>query len=118
MIVVTYKGEEKYFSTKAISAMVLKKMRDIAEAYLSTIVKNAVITVPAYFNNSQRKATKDAGSIAGLNIMRIINKPTAAAIGYGLDKVCIGKRNVLIFDLGGSITYVYHYLSLTMVFLK
>jgi heat shock protein 1/8 len=106
MIVVTFKGEEKHFAAEEISSMVLKKMREIAEAYLGTTVKNAVVTVPAYFNDSQRKATKDAGAIAGLNVMRIINEPTAAAIGYGLDKVGIGKRNVLIFDLGGGTTDV------------
>ncbi|XP_062154328.1 heat shock cognate 70 kDa protein-like [Alnus glutinosa] len=104
MIVVTHKGEEKHFAAEEISSMVLKKMREIAEAYLCTTVKNAVITVPAYFNDLQRKATKDAGNIAGLNVMRIINEPTAASIGYGLDKVGIGKRNVLIFDLGGGTT--------------
>uniref|UniRef100_A0A7N2ME53 Heat shock cognate 70 kDa protein n=1 Tax=Quercus lobata TaxID=97700 RepID=A0A7N2ME53_QUELO len=103
MIVVTYKGEEKHFSAEEISSMVLKKMREMAEAYLGTIVKNAVVTVPAYFNDSQRKATKDAGGIAGLNILRIINEPTAATIAYGLDKSSgIMKRNVLIFDLGGG----------------
>ncbi|XP_062154326.1 heat shock cognate 70 kDa protein-like [Alnus glutinosa] len=102
MIVVTYKGEEKHFAAEEISSMVIKHMREIAEAYLGTTVRNAVVTVPAYFNDSQRKATKDAGGIAGLNVMRIINEPTAAAIGYGLDKVGIGKRNVLIFDLGGG----------------
>uniref|UniRef100_A0A7N2MGU1 Heat shock protein 70 n=1 Tax=Quercus lobata TaxID=97700 RepID=A0A7N2MGU1_QUELO len=84
--------------------MVLKMMREIAEAYLGTTVKNVVVTVPAYFNDSQRKATKDAGGIAGLNVLRIINEPTAAAIAYGLDKIAdsIGKGNVLIFDLGGG----------------
>ncbi|GLT77987.1 hypothetical protein SLA2020_495390 [Shorea laevis] len=106
MIVVTYKGEEKHFAAEEISSMVIKKMREVAEAYLGTTVKNAVITVPAYFNDSQRKATKDAGGIAGLNVMRIINESTAAAIGYGLDKGGIGKRNVLIFDLGGGTTDV------------
>jgi heat shock protein 1/8 len=104
MIVVNYKGEEKHFAAEEISSMVLKKMREMAEAYLGTTVKNAVVTVPAYFNDSQRKATKDAGGIAGLNVLRIINEPTAAAIAYGLDKKSgsIGKRNVLIFDLGGG----------------
>jgi heat shock protein 1/8 len=102
MIVVTYKGEEKHFAAEEISSMVIKKMREVAEAYLGTTVKNAVVTVPAYFNDSQRKATKDAGGIAGLNVMRIINEPTAAAIGYGLDKVAMDKRNVLIFYLGGG----------------
>ncbi|RYR03152.1 hypothetical protein Ahy_B06g081994 isoform E [Arachis hypogaea] len=84
--------------------MVLMKMREIAEAYLGSSVKNAVVTVPAYFNDSQRQATKDAGVIAGLNVMRIINEPTAAAIAYGLDKkaTSVGEKNVLIFDLGGG----------------
>ncbi|KAG6670082.1 hypothetical protein CIPAW_01G286500 [Carya illinoinensis] len=83
--------------------MVLKKMREIAEAYLGKTVKNAVVTVPAYFNDAQRKATMDASDIAGLNVMRILNEPTAAAIAYGLDKVGrIGKRDALIFDLGGG----------------
>uniref|UniRef100_A0A2N9IAE1 Uncharacterized protein n=1 Tax=Fagus sylvatica TaxID=28930 RepID=A0A2N9IAE1_FAGSY len=97
-------GEEKHFAAEEISSMVLKKMREMAEAYLGTTVKNAVVTVPAYFNDSQRKATKDAGGIAGLNVLRIINEPTAAAIAYGLDKKSdsFGKRNVLIFDLGGG----------------
>nr|XP_023909298.1 heat shock cognate 70 kDa protein-like [Quercus suber] len=104
MIVVNYKGEEKHFGAEEISSMVLKKMRETAEAYLGTTVKNAVVTVPAYFNDSQRKATKDAGGIAGMNVLHIINEPTAAAIAYGLDKIAdsIGKRNVLIFDLGGG----------------
>ncbi|KAF3961357.1 hypothetical protein CMV_014016 [Castanea mollissima] len=104
MIVVNYKGEEKHFSAEEISSMVLRMMREIAEAYLGTTVKNAVVTVPAYFNDSQRKATNDAGGIAGLNVLRIINEPTAAAIAYGLDKIAdsIGKSNVLIFDLGGG----------------
>ena len=104
MIVVTYKGEEKQFSAEEISSMVLIKMREIAEAYLGITIKNAVVTVPAYFNDSQRQATKDAGVIAGLNVMRIINEPTAAAIAYGLDKkaTSAGEKNVLIFDLGGG----------------
>lgn len=106
MIVVTYKGEEKHFAAEEISSMVLKKMREIAEAYLNKPVKNAVVTVPAYFNDSQRKATNDAGGIAGLNVMQIINEPTAAAIAYGFGKVTIDKRNVLIFDLGGGTTDV------------
>lgn len=96
-----FKGELKTFSAEEISSMVLIKMKEIAEAYLSREVKNAVITVPAYFNDSQRQATKDAGLIAGLNVLRIINEPTAAAIAYGLEKK--GKeKNVLIFDLGGG----------------
>ncbi|RDX81414.1 Heat shock cognate 70 kDa protein, partial [Mucuna pruriens] len=104
MIVVSYKGQEKHFSAEEISSMVLTKMREIAEAYLESPVKNAVVTVPAYFNDSQRKATIDAGAIAGLNVMRIINEPTAAAIAYGLDKRtnCVGERNIFIFDLGGG----------------
>ncbi|KAJ8754095.1 hypothetical protein K2173_001993 [Erythroxylum novogranatense] len=104
MIVVSYKGEEKQFAAEEISSMVLIKMREIAEAYLGSTVKNAVVTVPAYFNDSQRQATKDAGVIAGLNVMRIINEPTAAAIAYGLDKkaTSVGEKNVLIFDLGGG----------------
>ncbi|MED6192836.1 70-kilodalton heat shock protein [Stylosanthes scabra] len=104
MISVTYKAQEKHLSAEEVSSMVLTKMREIAEAYLEAPVNNAVITVPAYFNDCQRKATKDAGAIAGLNVMRIINEPTAAAIAYGLDKVanCSVERNILIFDLGGG----------------
>eukprot|EP00253_Pinus_taeda_P009347 PITA_09347 len=103
-IVVTYKGEEKHFAAEEISSMVLTKMKEIAEAYLGTTVKNVVVTVPAYFNDSQRQATKDAGAISGLNVMRIINEPSAAAIAYGLDKKASssGEKNVLIFDLGGG----------------
>jgi L1 cell adhesion molecule like protein len=82
--------------------MVLTKMRETAESFLGETCKNAVITVPAYFNDNQRQATKDAGSIAGLNVLRIINEPTAAAIAYGLDKKGQGERHVLIFDLGGG----------------
>merc|ERR1711998_510164 len=100
-IQVTFKGEEKTFAPEEISSMVLTKMKEIAEAYVGKEVKNAVVTVPAYFNDSQRQATKDAGTIAGLNVLRIINEPTAAAIAYGLDKSG-GERNVLIFDLGGG----------------
>merc|ERR1719235_3098228 len=102
MISVKFKGEQKKFQAEEISSMVLVKMKEIAEAYLNTTVKNAVVTVPAYFNDSQRQATKDAGQIAGLNVQRIINEPTAAAIAYGLDKKGQGERNVLIFDLGGG----------------
>ncbi|XP_054711561.1 heat shock 70 kDa protein cognate 4 [Uloborus diversus] len=101
-IQVEYKGENKTFTPEEISSMVLIKMKEIAEAYLGKTVTNAVITVPAYFNDSQRQATKDAGTIAGLNVLRIINEPTAAAIAYGLDKKGTGERNVLIFDLGGG----------------
>ncbi|XP_031485420.1 heat shock cognate 70 kDa protein-like isoform X1 [Nymphaea colorata] len=104
VIVVEYKGEEKRFVAEEISSMVLNKMREIVEAYLGTKVVNAVVTVPAYFNDSQRQATKDAGTIAGLNVMRIINEPTAAAIAYGFDKNVgsRGKKNILVFDLGGG----------------
>ncbi|GJT95922.1 heat shock cognate 70 kDa protein 2-like protein [Tanacetum coccineum] len=104
MIVVNHKAEEKQFSAEEISSMVLIKMKEIAEAYLGKSIKNAVVTVPAYFNDSQRQATKDAGAIAGLNVLRIINEPTAAAIAYGLDKKAssTGEKNVLIFDLGGG----------------
>jgi L1 cell adhesion molecule like protein len=101
IIEVDYKGEKKQFKAEEISSMVLTKMREIAEAYLGKEVKNAVVTVPAYFNDSQRQATKDAGSIAGLNVLRIINEPTAAAIAYGLDQKG-EEKNVLIFDLGGG----------------
>ena len=101
VIEVEYKGETKQFSPEEISSMVLTKMKQIAESYLGKEVKNAVITVPAYFNDSQRQATKDAGTIAGLNVMRIINEPTAAAIAYGLDQKG-GEKNILIFDLGGG----------------
>ncbi|XP_021760880.1 heat shock 70 kDa protein 18-like isoform X1 [Chenopodium quinoa] len=106
VIVVTYKGEEKQFSPEEISSMILVKMKETAEAYLGSTVKDAVVTVPAYFNDSQRQATKDAGVIAGLNVMRVINEPTAAAIAYGLEKrgnECdIARVNVLVFDLGGG----------------
>merc|ERR1711985_188876 len=101
-IQVQYKGEEKTFSAEEISSMVLIKMKETAEAFVGKDVKDVVVTVPAYFNDSQRQATKDAGTIAGLNVMRIINEPTAAAIAYGLDKKTTGERNVLIFDLGGG----------------
>jgi L1 cell adhesion molecule like protein len=99
---VEYKGETKTFFPEEVSSMVLTKMKETAEAYLGKTVTDAVVTVPAYFNDSQRQATKDAGTIAGLNVLRIINEPTAAAIAYGLDKKGKGERNVLIFDLGGG----------------
>ncbi|KAJ9549325.1 hypothetical protein OSB04_021868 [Centaurea solstitialis] len=104
MIVVTYKGVEKQFAAEEISSMVLSKMKEVANAYLNTDVKAAVITVPAYFDDSQRQATKDAATVAGLCVLRLLNEPTAAAIAYGLDQKAsiIGEVNVLIFDLGGG----------------
>jgi len=100
-IEVQFKGETKRFLAEEISSMVLVKMKEIAEAYVGREVASAVITVPAYFNDSQRQATKDAGTISGLNVLRIINEPTAAAIAYGLDKKG-GEKNILVFDLGGG----------------
>uniref|UniRef100_A0A914NWC9 Heat shock protein 70 n=1 Tax=Meloidogyne incognita TaxID=6306 RepID=A0A914NWC9_MELIC len=99
---VEVKGEMKAFFPEEVSAMVLTKIKETAEAFLGQTVKDAVITMPAYFNDSQRQATKDAGTISELNVLRIINEPTAAAIAYGLDKKGQGERNVLIFDLGGG----------------
>jgi len=101
-IEVDFKGETKRFEPEEISSMVLTKMKEIAEMYIGTDIKDAVVTVPAYFNDSQRQATKDAAAIAGLNCLRIINEPTAAAIAYGLDKHKDEDKNVLIFDLGGG----------------
>ncbi|CAM9612412.1 unnamed protein product [Heterosigma akashiwo] len=100
-ISVTVDGKEKTFAPEEISAMVLQKMRETAEAFLSKEIKNAVVTVPAYFNDAQRQATKDAGTISGMTVQRIINEPTAAAIAYGLDKKG-GEKNILVFDLGGG----------------
>ena len=102
VINVEFKGEKKEFKPEEISSMILSKMKEIAESYLGQTVSSAVITVPAYFNDSQRQSTKDAGVIAGLDVKRIINEPTAAAIAYGLDKKGAGERNVLIYDLGGG----------------
>ncbi|ODQ63248.1 heat shock protein 70 [Nadsonia fulvescens var. elongata DSM 6958] len=101
-IQVEFKGETKVFSPEEISSMILTKMKETAEGFLGCKVNDAVVTVPAYFNDSQRQATKDAGLIAGLNVLRIINEPTAAAIAYGLDKKEEAEKNVLIFDLGGG----------------
>merc|ERR1712226_769704 len=97
-----YKSETKRFTPEEVSSMVLTKMKETAEAYLGHDIKDAVVTVPAYFNDSQRQAAKDAGVISGLNVLRIINEPTAAAIAYGLDKKGQAETNVLIFDLGGG----------------
>merc|ERR1712079_277715 len=102
MIVVNSQGEEKKFHPEEVYSMVLLKMKETAEAYLGSKVNDAVVTVPAYFNDSQRQATKDAGTISGMNVLRIINEPTAAAIAYGLDKKGSGERNVLIYDMGGG----------------
>lgn len=101
LIQVQYKGETKSFTPEEVSAMVLGKMKETAESFLGTQVTEAVITVPAYFNDAQRQATKDAGIIAGLNVLRIINEPTAAAMAYGIDKKS-KEENILIFDMGGG----------------
>lgn len=95
-------GEEKILAPEEISSMVIGKLKSITEAYTGEDLKDVVITVPAYFNDAQRQATKDAGTIAGLNVLRIINEPTAAAIAYGLDKKTEGESNILIFDCGGK----------------
>ena len=94
-------GKPRQFSPEEVSAMILVKMKEIAEAYLGQSIHHAVVTVPAYFNDAQRQATKDAGTISGMSVQRIINEPTAAAIAYGLDKKG-GEKNILVFDLGGG----------------
>ena len=94
------RGETKVFAPEEISAMVLTKMKEIAESYSGKKIKNAIVTVPAYFDNSQRQSTKDAGIISGLNVVRVLNEPTAAAIAYGLDEKA--EKNILVFDLGGG----------------
>ena len=101
-IKVEYMGDTKKFTPEEISAMILSELKQVASTFLAEDIVDAVVTVPAYFNDAQRQATKDAGAIAGLNVLRIINEPTAAAIAYGLDKNHKGERNVLIFDLGGG----------------
>lgn len=101
-IKVEFRNEEKLFTPEEVSSMVLTKMKETAEAYLGQSIRDAVVTVPAYFNDAQRQATKDAGHIAGLNVMRIVNEPTTAALAYGLEKNLTGEKNVLIFDLGGG----------------
>jgi len=102
-VAIDFKGDEKLFYPEEISAMVLTKMKTIAEEYLGETVTDMVITVPAYFGDGQRQATKDAGAIAGVNVLRIINEPTAAAIAYGLDGIGTEKeKNVMIFDIGGG----------------
>lgn len=103
-IEVKYKGETVQFSPEQISAMILTNLKESAEAYLGQKVKKAVITCPAYFNDAQRQATKDAGAIAGLEVLRVINEPTAASIAYGLDKIEDGKeKNIVVFDTGGKV---------------
>ena len=99
-ISITSNGQKKIYAPEEISAMVLTKMKEIAESYSGKKIKNAIVTVPAYFNDAQRQATKDAGIIAGLNVVRVLNEPTAAAIAYGLDKQA--EQNILVFDLGGG----------------
>ena len=101
-IQVEYKNELKTFTPEEISSMVLSKIKQNAEAYLGCEVNNAIVTVPAYFNDAQRQATKDAGAICGLNVLRIINEPTAAALAYGLDKDTSKEKHIIIFDFGGK----------------
>lgn len=107
IINVKYKKEDKQFHPEEISAMVIQRLKETTESYLGHPLKKVVITVPAYFNDSQRQATKDAGAIAGLEVLRIINEPTAAAIAYGLDKTDSKKeKNILVFDAGGKTSYL------------
>jgi len=107
LVNVSYKKEEKQFHPEEISAMVIQRLKETVETYLGHPLKKVVITVPAYFNDSQRQATKDAGAIAGLEVLRIINEPTAAAIAYGLDKTDSDKeKNILVFDCGGKQCYL------------
>jgi molecular chaperone DnaK (HSP70) len=103
-IEVTLKNQEepKVFSPEEISAMVLGKLKSVAEGYLGRRVRNAVVTCPAYFNDAQRQATKDAGTIAGMNVVRVLNEPTAAAIAFGLDKKYSSEKNIIVYDLGGG----------------
>lgn len=101
-ILVEYKGQKKQFAPEEISSMVICRMKEIAEVYLGEKIKDAVVTVPAYFNDAQRQATRAAGAIAGLNVIKILNEPTAAALAYGLDRNLKGETNVLIYDLGGG----------------
>merc|ERR1712232_1155106 len=102
IICVTAQGESKKFHAEEVSSMILLKMKETAEAYLGGKVNDAVVTVPAYFNESQRQATKGAGTISGMNVLRTINEPTAAANAYGLDKKGTGVRNIVIYDVGGG----------------
>eukprot|EP00971_Amphidinium_carterae_P000884 17180-Amphidinium_carterae.1 len=99
MIIVDSQGEEKKFHAEEISSMILAKMKETAEAYLGTKINDAVVSVPAYFNDSQRQATRDACTICGLNVLQLINEATAAAIAYGLDKKGSGEKNVLVYDM-------------------